>query len=310
MPTSDRWSQWLAETRFGGDSKTADMLMRVLTQVRDHLLKKAGLEEGKVVLDVGAGEGLIGFGALELVGTTGRVIFSDISQALLEFDRSAAEQMGVLDRCSFVKAAAEDLSAIESESIDIVTTRSVLIYVDDKPKAFREFFRVLRPGGRTALFEPIDDQRMSEFSEYWRRRAWADPDSEETGPVRDLLERLTTHWETHYKDANTAMLNFNERDLVQMCVAAGFVGVRTELYLNVGPVPAMNWDALMRSSGNPLIPTNGEVIGEIFSVEERERFEKHLRPIVERGGRLWRTQSSCTWAFKAPIPERPWPEDE
>jgi arsenite methyltransferase len=77
--------------------------MRGLSRVRDHLLKKAGLEEGKVVLDVGAGEGLIGFGALELVGTTGRGVFSDISEALLEFDRSAAEQMGVLDRCSFVR---------------------------------------------------------------------------------------------------------------------------------------------------------------------------------------------------------------
>jgi arsenite methyltransferase len=307
MPTSDRWMQWLAETRFGGDSKTADMLMRVLTQVRDHLLKNAGLEEGKVVLDVGAGEGLIGFGALEFVGTTGSVIFSEISQALLDFDRSAAEQLGVLDRCSFVKAAAEDLSAIESESVDVVTTRSVLIYVDDKPKALREFFRVLKPGGRAALFEPIDDQRMSEFSEYWRRRAWADPDSEETRPVRDLLERLTTHWETHYKHVNAAMVNFNERDLVQMCVAAGFAGVRTELYLNVAPVPPMNWDALMRSSGNPLIPTNGEVISEIFSVEERERFEQHLRPIVERGGRPWRTQSSFTWAAIAPIPEGFWP---
>ncbi len=304
MPKSDKWSQWLAETRFGGDSKTADMQNRVLTQVRDYLIKKAGLEEGKVLLDVGAGEGLIGFGALELVGTTGRVIFSDISEALLELDRSAAEQMGVLDRCSFVKAAAEDLGAIESESIDVVTSRSVLIFVDDKPKAFREFFRVLKPGGRTALFEPIDDQRMSEFSEYWRGRFWADP--EETGPVRDLLERLATHWQTHYKHVNTAMLNFNERDLVQMCVAAGFGGVRTELYLNVVPVPARNWDALMRSSGNPLIPTNGEVIGEVFNAEEREGFEKHLRPIVERGGRLWRFQSSFTWAFKAPIPERFW----
>ena len=81
------------------------------------------------------------------------------------------------------------------------------------------------------------------------------------------------------------MLNFNERDLMQMCVAAGFVRVRTELHLNVGPVPAMNWDAPMRSSGNPLIPTNGEITGEIFSVEERERFEKHLRPIVSRSGK-------------------------
>jgi ubiquinone/menaquinone biosynthesis C-methylase UbiE len=50
----------------------------------------------------------------------------------------------VLDRCSFVKAASEDLSAIESESVDVVTTRSVLIFVDDKPKALREFFRVLK----------------------------------------------------------------------------------------------------------------------------------------------------------------------
>jgi arsenite methyltransferase len=192
----------------------------------------------------------------------------------------------VLDRCSFVKAASEDLSAIESESVDVVTTRSVLIFVDDKPKALLEFFRVLKPGGRAALFEPIDDQRMSE---YWRRRAWADPDSEETMPIRDFLERLTTHWETHYKHINAAMVNFNERDLVQMCVAAGFAGVRTELYLNVVPVPAMNWDALMRSSGNPMIPTNGEVIREILSVEERERFEKHLPPIAERGGKRWRT---------------------
>jgi hypothetical protein len=165
----------------------------------------------------------------------------------------------------------------------------------------------LKPGGRAALFEPIDDQRMSQFSEYWGRKAWADPDSEEAAPVRDLLERLATHGETHYRHVNTAMLNFNERDLVQMCVAAGFAGVRTELYLNVAPVPAMNWDALMRSSGNPLIPTNGEVIGEIFSIEERARFEKHLRPLVERGGRPWRSQSSFTWAAKAPIPEGFWP---
>ena len=38
-----------------------------------------------------------------------------------------------------------------------------------------------------------------------------------------------------------------------------------------------------------MIPTNGEVIREILSVEERERFEKHLPPIAERGGKRWRT---------------------
>ncbi len=301
MAEADKWSRWLAETRFGGDQKTAEAQMRMLTEVRDMLLKKAGLAEGKVVLDVGAGEGMMGFGALEKVGATGRVIFSDISDALVEFMRKAAEQMGVQDRCAFIKAGAEDLSAIESESVDLVTTRSVLIYVDDKPQAFREFYRVLKPGGRTALFEPIDDRRMTEFS--WQRKMWADPDSPETLPIKGLLDRLREYWES--SKVNEAMTNFNERDLAQMSVDAGFAAVHTELFLNAWPMPPIKWETMMNSSGNPLIPTTGEVMRQIFNAEEQALFVKHLRPIVERGGRLWPYQSSFTWAFKAPIPEKP-----
>ena len=308
MAEPDKWSRWLAETRFGGDQKAAEIQLRGLESLRKRLLRKAGLGEGKVVLDVGAGEGLVGFGALELVGATGRVIFSDISERLVEFTRAAAEQMGVLDRCSFVTGRAEDLNAIESESVDLVTTRSVLIYVDDKRRAFHEFFRVLKPGGRTALFEPIDDYRMTEYSKYWERKAWVDPDSTEGAPIKDLLERLHKHWE-RYRHVNEAMINFSERDLVMMCIDAGFAGVHTELDLNVGPMPPMNWDTMMKSSGNPLIPTNGEVIREIFSPEEQARFERHLRPLVERGGQLWRMHGSFTWAFKAPIPEKPFPDE-
>src|ERR1700722_6442195 len=222
MAEPDKWSRWLAETRFGGDQKAAELQLHHLKLLRKRLLKQAGLSEGKAGLDVGAGEGLAGVGAFELVGASGRVIFSDISDRLVEFTRAAAEQMGVLDRCSFVTARAEDLSAVESESVDLVTTRSVLIYVDDKQRAFREFFRVLKPGGRTALFEPIDDQRMTEYSEYWRRRSWADPDSAEGAPVKDLVERLEDHWENRYRHVNDAMLNFNERDLLMMSVGAGF----------------------------------------------------------------------------------------
>jgi len=303
MAEADKWSRWLAETRFGGDQKAAEVQMRGLTVIRDLLLKKGGLGEGKIVLDVGAGEGMMGFGALERVGETGRVIFSDISEALVEFTRQAAKQMGAQDRCSFIEAGAEDLSAIESESVDLVTTRSVLIYVDDKPRAFREFYRVLKPGGRTALFEPIDDRRMTEFSNYWRMRAWHDPDSPETAPIKDLLDRWWEYWQS--SNVNEAMTNFNERDLMQMCIEAGFAGVHVELYLNAGPMPPIKWETMMNSSGNPLIPTNGDVLRQIFNSVEQARFEQHLRPIVERGGRLWRTQGSFTWAFKAPIPEKP-----
>ena len=57
---------------------------------------------------------------------------------------------------SFVRAAAEDLSPTPDDSVNAVTTRSVLIYVDDKPAAVREFHRVLRSGGRVSIFEPLN----------------------------------------------------------------------------------------------------------------------------------------------------------
>jgi ubiquinone/menaquinone biosynthesis C-methylase UbiE len=62
------------------------------------------------VLDVGCGDGLVAFGAIDRVGEGGRVIFSDVSQDLIQ-------------------ARAEDLSPIHACSVDAVTTRSVLIYV-------------------------------------------------------------------------------------------------------------------------------------------------------------------------------------
>ena len=83
------------------------------------------------------------------------MIFSDISQNLLDHCRKAAGAEGLLDRCRFVLAAADRLTGAADVSVDAVTTRSVLIYVKDKAAALREFYRVLRHGGRVSLFEPI-----------------------------------------------------------------------------------------------------------------------------------------------------------
>jgi ubiquinone/menaquinone biosynthesis C-methylase UbiE len=82
------------------------------------------------------------------------VVFSDISADVLDACREAAEELGVADRCEYVEAAADDLSALEDASVDAVTTRSVLIYVAEKQQALREFSRVLRPGGRVSLSSP------------------------------------------------------------------------------------------------------------------------------------------------------------
>src|SRR6266516_4925529 len=150
----DIWAEWLAEHRHGGDSEVRREMLEQLAGVRDKVLDRAGFAAGESLLDVGCGEGLIGFGAL--ARGAGHVVFSDISQDLLDFCRETAEALGLSNRCNFVRAGADELTDLADASVDVVTTRSVLIYVADKPRSFREFFRVLRAGGRVSLYEPIN----------------------------------------------------------------------------------------------------------------------------------------------------------
>jgi arsenite methyltransferase len=151
--TRDRWAEWILNRRFGGDEGAAAEMLDGLGKVRDRVLDGAEVRDGETVLDVGCGDGLIAFGALERVGEGGRVIFSDVSQDLLDVSRELADGDA---RCEFVLAGADDLLPIANESVDVVTTRSVIIYVSDKRAAFGEFSRVLRPGGRLSMFEPIN----------------------------------------------------------------------------------------------------------------------------------------------------------
>jgi arsenite methyltransferase len=153
----DRWHRWLRDVRFGGDAACREKDLReFLYPVRDTVLDKAQLRPGDTVLDVGTGDGLLAFGALDRLGPSGHVVFSDVSQDLLDHCRQAAAAEGLLDRCRFVLAAAGSLTGVADESVDVVTTRSVLIYVKDKGAALREFYRVLKPAGRASLFEPIN----------------------------------------------------------------------------------------------------------------------------------------------------------
>jgi arsenite methyltransferase len=258
------------------------------------MLKNAAIENGETLLDVGAGDGLIAFGALELVGEDGRVVFSDISRDLLEHSRNLAERSGVLERCDFLLAPADDLSALQDASVDVVTTRSVLIYVDDKRRAFEEFFRVLKPGGRLSIFEPINRFKLPEpphlFLGY------------DVTPVRVLARKVRAVFE-HIQLLDTdAMLNFDERDLFDLAESAGFAEVRLDYEVSLVTGDAYfevkDWDIFLRCAGNPRIPTLEEAMDEALSREEIEGFTAHLRPLVENAQRRVTSAVAYLWAVK------------
>jgi ubiquinone/menaquinone biosynthesis C-methylase UbiE len=277
MDRTDRWHRWLLDGRFGGDAETRQqVLTERLYPIRDAVLAGARLRPGDTVLDVGAGDGLIAFGALEQLGPSGRVIFSDISADLLDHCRTAAAAEGMLDRCSFILASADRLDGVPATSVDVVTTRSVLIYVKDKAAALREFYRVLRPGGRISLAEPINalmgGHDPARFSGYDIR------------PVMALAQKVRSLYEAIQPSATDPMGDFDERDLLRYAEHAGFPVIDLQLQVEVKntkqPIP---WTLFLRISGNPLIPPVGEALERTLTAQEIADFTAHLKPLVESG---------------------------
>jgi SAM-dependent methyltransferase len=283
---TDIWADWLRTRRTGGDPEYERRMLEELATVRDKVLGNAGLASGESVLDVGCGNGLIAFGALE---RGANVVFADISRALLDDCRQLAADAGIADRCRFVEATATELDEIEDESIDVVTTRSVLIYVKDKERAFAEFHRVLRPGGRISLFEPVNRFGMAE-----RRETFGGYD---LGGVRDLMEKLTEVY-ARRQPPEDPMLDFDERDLIALAESAGFFPIHLEYRADIEPPEARNWDSFVHSSGNPKIPTLAEAMDEALTADERDRLVGALRPAVEEGRGAWRMGCAYLWAVK------------
>jgi len=272
----DRWHRWLLDVRHGGDPAYRERILSGLSQVRDEVLNRAALEPDNTLLDVGTGDGLIAFGALDRLGPGGRVIFSDVSRDLLDYCHATAAEAGHLSRCGFVLARADNLTALRDSSVDVVTTRSVLIYVADKAAAFAEFRRVLRPGGRISLFEPINVLMHGCGSRLF--------DGYDVSAVAEIAAKLNAQFAAIQPPGTDPMLDFDDRDLVRLAEQAGFSDVQLDLRITVRTRrPAAPWDRYLRQSGNPKLPPLGEMLERALSPAELAAFTAHLRPLVEAG---------------------------
>lgn len=120
----------------------------------------AHLKPGDSVLDLGSGAGNDCFVARAIVGESGKVTGIDFTEAMLEKARKNNEKLGY-QNVEFVQGDIEEMP-LPDNSFDVVISNCVLNLVPDKEKAFKEIFRILKPGGHFCVSDVVISGNLPE----------------------------------------------------------------------------------------------------------------------------------------------------
>lgn len=213
------WSTWLRKTRFSYMNEAQiEQTMNFLLAIREIVLNMAEIQAGQKVADFGCGSGLLSFGILERFKNEVELIFSDKFQDCLDECQNILNNTNITHNATFLKSDICDIK-LQNDYLDRALTRSVLVHVKDKPLAFSELHRVIKPQGMYCAFEPI----ISENTKYY--------ELVDENKISNYSEFKKAEME-FMSNQDDALVNFNANSLDKDLENAGFSNVT----INVNPV--------------------------------------------------------------------------
>lgn len=113
----------------------------------------AKIKKGDTVVDLGSGAGNDCFVARAETGEDGRVIGIDFTEAMIDKAKKNAVQLGY-QNVEFRQGDIENIP-ITANVADVVVSNCVMNLVPDKPKAFSEVYRILKPTGHFSISDIV-----------------------------------------------------------------------------------------------------------------------------------------------------------
>jgi demethylmenaquinone methyltransferase/2-methoxy-6-polyprenyl-1,4-benzoquinol methylase len=207
--------------RTAGDYDRVERLMALGTGswYRRCALQRSGLRSGMTVLDVGVGTGLVAREAARIVGDPRQVLGVDPSAGMVE---NAKVPPGV----RLANGSAESIPAPDA-SADFLSMGYALRHISDLSLAFREFHRVLKPGGRLCLLEITrPDSAFSRTLLKMYMRGMIPLAARLVARHRDIPKLMRYYWDTIEACAPPP-------SIMAAITAAGFVEVHRHVELGI-----------------------------------------------------------------------------
>ena len=118
-------------------------------EVAERMVIIAKLSPGQLVLDVACGTGWATIAAAKAVGLKGKITGIDVEKNCLDIAKEKTVKAGI----SNVEHLWGDAEALDfdNDSFDALLCASGVMWFKDLPKALREWYRVLKPGGTVSF---------------------------------------------------------------------------------------------------------------------------------------------------------------
>ena len=199
-------------------------------------VERLSLQPGARVLDVCSGSGASALPAAERVAPNGHVVAVDLAERLLLLARAKAERRG-LTNIEFRVDDFEELG-LPDKSFDAVVCVFGIFFVPDMPRAVRELWRMVRPGGQLAittwgpnLFEPgntafWDAVRVERPDQYKGFNPW--DRISEPASVRAMMRKGGVHTDDVVAESGTHPIN-SPADWWSIVLGSGYRGTIEQL---------------------------------------------------------------------------------